>query len=98
MCATDDTLISGMTRAGGLAPITAAGAPCRDAAVPGSPDGTPPRRAFSLKFCFADRDAATGITPILTPGGRMRLAQSPPPGPAAGKLAAQGRPSVYGRG
>jgi len=35
-----------------------------------------------------------GMTPILTPGARVRLAQSAPPGPAAGKLAAQGRPSV----
>jgi len=35
-----------------------------------------------------------GITPILTPGAQVRLAQSAPPGPAAGKLAAQGRPSV----
>jgi hypothetical protein len=86
---TDDTLISGMTarRPPGTDHCGRSTVAPRRA---GSPHGTPPRRAFSPTFCFADRDAAHRYNPDPDPGARVRLAQSAPPGPATGKLAAQG--------
>ncbi len=50
-------------------------------------------RAFSLTFCFADRDAVHRHNPHPDPGARVRLAQRIA-GPATGKLAAQGPAAV----